>query len=317
MAFSRHTSLSVLLAVVSGGSAACVQAAHTPAAYMLSYAAGGGSHAAGQGYLGVATRTLADPALSSLHLKESHGACVVMVDHDSPAWKAGIREHDVVQTVNGTTIESEDQLAHMLRELPPGRSVQVGMSREGAMQTLNVVLADRDEIGRLAWEQHFVVPAPVESGDTGVPNTSRTSKSSGVFSHGLMGSHLLPGGSAYTGAMVDEIGPQLADYFGLKTGKGLLVHSVDVNSPAAAAGLHAGDIICKVNGQGVATRSDWNHALRDSKGHPVSVNVMREHHDQTLTIVPDGKRHSLAEPPAVAEGEHRWLSVLLVRPFNR
>lgn len=275
--------------------------------------AAGAMHVAGQGYLGVATRTVGDPALGPLHLKEAHGACVVMVDHDSPAWKAGIREHDVVVSLGGTTIDSEEQLVRLLRETQPGRSVPVGVSRDGAVQTLTVVIADRDEVGRLAWEQHFVVPAPPDSTDASVVAPPAKGKSS-MFSHSLMGTHLLPGGTAYTGAMVDEIGPQLAEYFGLKTGKGLLVQSVDGNSPAASAGLHAGDVICKVNGQPVATRTDWTRSLRDSKGHPVSVSVMREHREQTLTIVPDGKRRSEAAPLAPPTGEHHWLAVFLVKP---
>lgn len=276
-------------------------------------AAGGGLHGGGQGFLGVATRNLSDPALAALHLKETHGACVVMVDHDSPAWKAGIREHDVLTNLNGAPIDSEEQLARLLRDIPPGRSVQIVLSRDGMQQTLNAVVADRDEVGKLAWEQHFVVPAPSDSMES-MPSVPPVRARSSTFGHNFVGSHLLPGGSAYTGAMVDEIGPQLAEYFGLKSGKGLLVHSVDPNSPAADAGLHAGDVVCKINGQPMSTRGDWAHALHDSKGHPVSVTVMRERHEQILTIVPDGKRRSDAEQPG--ESEHHWLAVLLVHPHG-
>ena len=275
-------------------------------------AAFSGMHTGGQGFLGVATRTVGDPALAPLHLKETHGACVVMVDHDSPAWKAGIREHDVLLNVGGTPIDNEEQLAHLLREMQPGRSVQIVFSREGAQQSLTATIADRDEIGKLAWEQHFVVPAPTDRvDDPGAP--AAAPKTHSTFAHNFVGSHLLPGGAAYTGAMIDEIGPQLSEYFGLKSGSGLLVHRVDLNSPAAAAGLHAGDVVCKVNGQSMSTLKDWTHALRDSKGHPVSVTVMRERHEQILTIVPDGKRRSDAEQPGNAE--HHWLAVL-VRPRN-
>ena len=282
--------------------------------------AGNGHTASSQGYLGVDIRTVTDTSVRDLHLRESHGVVVVMVDHDGPAWKAGIREHDVVQTVNGSPIDSEEQLRHVLREMQPGRTVQIGVSRDGSVQTLTATMANRDDIGRRAWEQHYVVPAPTDpvaiaDDDAGSePSPSVARKSAHSFGHSLMPGHLLPVFPSYTGATVDEIGPQLADYFGLNGRTGLLIQRVDPNSPAAAAGMHAGDVVLRVNGTAMATRSDWNRALHDSKGHTVSMVVMREHREQTLTVVPDNKRRGAAQPvPGVPEAlaEPPWLAVML------
>ena len=48
-----------------------------------------------------------------------------MVDQDAPAGKAGIKEHDVILTMNGTAIESGAQLRRMIHETPPGRMVRL------------------------------------------------------------------------------------------------------------------------------------------------------------------------------------------------
>ena len=74
---------------------------------------------------------------------------------------------------------------------------------------------------------------------------------------------------------------QLADYFGVK--RGVLVSSVDVNSPAARAGLKAGDVITAINGQAVDTPSDVRRALRDAgtRG-TLDLRVTREHKELTL-----------------------------------
>ena len=78
-----------------------------------------------------------------MKLKEEDGVEVLMVDQDSPAGKAGLREHDVILTLNGTSVESGPQLRRMIHETPAGRTVTLGISRDGQMQTIKAQLADR------------------------------------------------------------------------------------------------------------------------------------------------------------------------------
>ena len=58
-----------------------------------------------QFYLGVDISDVTTERLSALKLKEEKGVEVTMVDQDAPAGKAGIKEHDVILTMNGTAIE--------------------------------------------------------------------------------------------------------------------------------------------------------------------------------------------------------------------
>jgi serine protease Do len=76
----------------------------------------------------------------------------------------------------------------------------------------------------------------------------------------------------------------LADYFGVKSGTGLLVESVDYQSPAARAGLKAGDVVVKVNAEQMTSRSDWLKAIRNHRGQQVQVTVMRNKQEQILTM---------------------------------
>jgi S1-C subfamily serine protease len=246
-----------------------------------------------QGYLGIAFHGVNDGEIASMHLKDGHGAEIIMVDHDGPAGKAGLREHDVVLSVNGVSIEGEDQLRKLLRDTPPGKSIALYICRNGVEQTVTAVMSTREEVDKQARQARFIVPIPVD--DTAIVVTpSETPAPRGVFGHGFITGHLLPT-PTYTGATVDAMGSQLADYFGVKDGKGLLVHQVETNSPAAAAGLRAGDVVVRMNGGHVATEKDWTRALHESKGRAVTLVVIRGRHEQVLTMVPDSKRRSALE----------------------
>src|SRR5215471_2693172 len=104
---------------------------------------GGDESGGGSSYLGVDIADVTAERLSDLKLKEEHGAEVTMVDSDAPAGKAGLHEHDVILSMNGTAVESAAQLRRMIRETPPGRVITLGISRDGQPQTVKVELADR------------------------------------------------------------------------------------------------------------------------------------------------------------------------------
>jgi S1-C subfamily serine protease len=88
----------------------------------------------------------------------------------------------------------------------------------------------------------------------------------------------------YIGADVNPVKPQLADYFGVKSGTGLLVENVDSQSPAGRAGLKAGDVVVKVDSDQITRRSDWVKAIRNRRGQPFQVTVMRNKQEQILTM---------------------------------
>ena len=273
-----------------------------------------------QGYLGVDLSDVTEEQLSALKLKQARGAEIITVDHDGPAAKAGLRERDVVLQMNGQPIEGEEQLRRMLHETPSGRTVSFVISRDGQQQTVSVQLANRAEVERHAWEQHFSVPQPVEgspqpgpsTGSSGIgsgfaPGTGAPGASGGSgFAYHLGNSFmgpLLSLHSSYTGVMLDSLGPQLAGFFGAKPGTGLLVKSVDANSPAATAGLRAGDVVVKVDSAEVTNPNDWLKAMREHKGKPVQVTVLRNKQEQTLTLTPsDPKKKSEMGPLELFDG---------------
>lgn len=261
-----------------------------------------------QGYLGVDVRDLSDEELSALKIKDARGAEITRLDHDGPACKAGVRAHDVLLQMDGRVVDGQDQFRRMLHETPAGRTVTLVVLRDGQQQTLKATLGNREEVERLAWEQHITVvdpdgaatPAPPPAHEThgrsglGFLHGSTAVEPGGSKSRGFLGTML---GGPYIGAVMEPVGPQLGQFFGVPSGVGLLVKSVEENSPAAAAGMRAGDVVIKANQMMMSTESDWTKSVHESKGREMSVLVLREKREQTLTLTPDAKRRASVQMP--------------------
>jgi serine protease Do len=290
----------VLLAAAGAG---CM-----PAEAGLFFGGAGGSGApatmhSAQGYLGVDVRDVAGDQLAALKLKDPHGAEITLVDHDAPAGKSGLREHDVVLQMNGHAIDSADQIKRMLHESPPGRTIVLLISRDGQQMTVTAQMANREEVERKAWEEHITVPEPSSSpeGFSVGPATPTPPVRGG---NSFIGTILMI--PSYTGVMLEPMSGQLAQYFGAASGKGLLVRSVAANSPAAQAGMQAGDVVVRADSKPVASTSDWSKAIKNSHGRSLSITVLREKKEQTLTLTPDAKKRSSVEmEPGV--GEIPWV----------
>jgi S1-C subfamily serine protease len=245
-----------------------------------------------QGYLGIDMRDVSEDQLGSLKLKEARGAEITNLDHDGPACKAGMRMRDVILQMNGQVVETEEQLRRMLKDVPVGRSVSFLISRDGQTQTMTMQTADRKIVGVQAWEQHYSVPAPGVRGNSFLDSKSANATAAPKEHRDLLGTETILLSSSFTGAKLEVMGPQLAEFFGAAGGAGLLVRSVDGNSPAEEAGMRAGDVVVKINSISVATGTDWTKTVHDNKGKPVPVVVLRDKHEQTLTLTPDGKKRS-------------------------
>ena len=248
-----------------------------------------------QSYLGVDLRDISQDEVAPLKLKDTHGAEIVLVDHDAPAGKAGLREHDVVLQINGHPVSSQDQMRHMLNDCPAGHTLALLISRDGQQMTITATTSTREEVEHQAWAQHISVGEPQDSVSAGesstiAPSAGTASASPAAHGNSFIGSLLM--NSTYTGAMLEQMSSQLAAYFGATTGGGLLVRSVVENSPAALAGMRAGDVIVSANERQIATTSDWAKIIKNGHGHPISVTVLRDKQEHSLTLTPDPKHRS-------------------------
>ncbi len=270
-------------------------------------------HPASVGYLGVEFEDLTSSQRAAFHLKGKQGVAIAAVDHDAPAGQAGLKVQDVVLRANGHPAQNAAQLRAMLHKLPVGRTVTLTILRGGHTLEKSVQLADRGAVEKRAWSQHYTVPDPAQQpgGATASQNqvpaqnqapaktparqsvahaqTGFLSQASSEIgktfgSNGLLMSWIPGTNAMYTGIEVDPMGPQLAKYFGVQGETGLLVSSVDLNSPGSRAGIQAGDIVLKVDDVPMISRSKWQHVLHENRNSLLLLQIQRDHQPITLTM---------------------------------
>ena len=234
-------------------------------------------------YLGVDTRDVTGDRVAALKLKDEAGVEVVAVDQDAPAGKAGIKEKDVILSFNGSKVDSVEQLRRMIREVPPGRQVTLGISRDGQAMNVPVALGDRKQIAKLhskakgKYSYSYAVPPmpPVPP----MPNMGMMGPEVDIPNFNVMVTT-----SAKNGLMVENLTPQLSEFFGVKGGQGgVLIRSVEKGSVAETAGLKAGDVIVRVDKEKIDDLSDWRRAIRSRTG-ATPIAIIRDKREQTIQM---------------------------------
>jgi serine protease DegQ len=87
------------------------------------------------------------------------------------------------------------------------------------------------------------------------------------------------------GVTIQTATPDIAKAVGAPVGRGVIINSVESNSPAAEAGLRAGDFIISIDGKPVADANDVrNHIGLREPGSKVEVTYYREGHTHTVTV---------------------------------
>jgi S1-C subfamily serine protease len=91
---------------------------------------------------------------------------------------------------------------------------------------------------------------------------------------------------AYMGVFIVSVTPAVVRANSLSVTSGAYVQSVVPGLPAAAAGIHAGDVIVSINGQPVANNTDVSRVMRSLKpGQTVPVEVVRGTQHLTVQVV--------------------------------
>ena len=236
------------------------------------------------GQLGVSVKDLDQSSAAG-----KSGAVVEEVREGSAAEKAGIKAGDVITEFDGERVRGVRHLTRLVGETPEGRAVKTVVEREGKRVDLTVT---PDSSGAMAWSgPHFELMTPpmrferrpgVEADlhrelERSFPREgvwAWKGKPGEAFGFGF-------GGRGRLGVSIQPLEGQLAEYFG--TSAGVLVNSVEKDSPAAKAGLKAGDVVTAVNGKAVTEPSALIEAVGAVEdGGTLTIDVVRDKKAQSM-----------------------------------
>jgi serine protease Do len=225
---------------------------------------------------------------------EPRGVGVREVIKGSPAERAGLREHDVIVRFGGEEVASVRKLTRLIEESAPDQSARMTILRNGSEQELTATLARRDvatpDAGGLI-PGSFDLADAQRLGEEIAKNSDRWKRQNEELKgrlEELQRNHpgvLAFGPSRRIGVATSPLGKQLADFFGVS--HGILVNSVESNSPAAKAGLKAGDVITEAGGQQVEDASDLVRALEGKDEGEVTLTIVRDHKQRTVRVKPE------------------------------
>jgi S1-C subfamily serine protease len=281
---------------------------------------------AGGPRLGVQIRDLGKDDLAKFKLSSQNGVVVDEVTEDSAAEKAGVKSGDVIVQFDGENVRSAAQLTRLVRESVAGRTVKMGVMRDGKRVDLDVAPAEADNVFNIAIADDRA--ADLEKQLEGVKERARqyrfegqmTPPPGGTYSwrpapmpapaplpapRGDLlqwyggdeaGNFVFSTGRGRLGVNVQELTPELAGYFGVKDG--LLVNSVQADTPAAKAGIKAGDVIGSVNGKAVASSSELVKELADKEGE-VTIGVTRDKKALSLKATLEPRKAPVRRVPVV------------------
>jgi serine protease Do len=145
------------------------------------------------------------------------------VTPDSPASRAGLKNGDVIDSLNGKKIENGSALQVAVSEVSPGTTIELGILRNGSPQTVSLKVGEFHKNTEVA-----------SDGDAASPQKGKL------------------------GLAVAELSPDVRQQLHIPSQvNGVAVQSVRPGSPAEDAGLTQGDVILEVDRKPVTSTEQF------------------------------------------------------------
>ena len=250
----------------------------------------------GAGWLGAAIEEISADKAKELKLPADRGVLLAEVEPDSPAAKAGLKSGDVITVFDGQRVEGTMAFRRMVRETPPGRSVELGYWRDGSSGGTTVELGNltsemQDRAQEMGDRVRQMTQEQIDQQMAQMPMVLNLPDDAGIFA----------GPTPTLGIGALNLSGQLGNYFGAPDGQGVLVSEVRDATPASKAGLLAGDVITKLDGDRVRTVAELREKLAAKRGEKsVTLTILRKGSELSISVEPQAPN-----PPKRSGDNHR------------
>ena len=175
-----------------------------------------------RGVIGIRPETLKPETAERLSLPAgTRGALVASVTKGLPAYKAGLKEGDVITAINGTAINSDSAMRRFVGETKPGTQIRISYLRDGKRSEVTLTVDELDEQALAA----------------------ASSETMEVF-----------------GVTVGVVSKEVRDELGLQLGEGVEVTGINRRSPLAAI-IPPGVVVLSINGKKIGTPLDFAETM--------------------------------------------------------
>ena len=203
-----------------------------------------------RGYIGVQIEPMNQVKAEGVGLDKPQGVFISNVLADGAAFEAGIKAGDVILEVEGLEVNKPNQVQAKIGSYNPGEKISLVIWRDGKRKTFSVTLQGR-------------------AGDTPVASSSRQPVERNISSLGIS---------------VSDISD--VDLKRLDLDEGIVLQSVERNSPAYREGLQRGDVIYEVDGKSVTSASQFNDYLDGlDKGDIIKLKIRRSDSNDRLVFL--------------------------------
>lgn len=200
-----------------------------------------------RGYLGVLIQPLNPELAESFELPNNTGILVAQVTDDSPASRAGLKPGDVIVAYRGKPVNDVGGFRNRIAMTAPGKSETLTVIRDGKRIDLQVTIGKMDK-------EKVVVAKSAQS-------------------------------NAELGMTVQDITPDIASQYNIKSGKGVIVTDVLPGSAADAVGIDTGTVILEVNRQPVNSAAQFKKLVSRASNDKNVLMLVRKDDAQRFVVL--------------------------------